>query len=96
VLGTLRRKVAWCSTANHLRVDLVLDTSNTALYNRRPAPGLTNHTGRGSQYASIEFGNGLKQSGILHSMAAVAAPYDNSLAASLVSTFRREPIHQSS
>jgi putative transposase len=96
VLDTYSRRVVGWSMANHLKTDLVLDTLNMAIYNRRPAPGLIHHSDRGSQYTSVEFGSRLKEAGLLPSMGSVADAYDNSMAESFVSTLKRELIHRHS
>ncbi len=96
VLDTFSRKVVGWSMANHLRADLVLDALNMALYNRCPAPGLIHHSDRGSQYTSVEFGNRLKEAGLLPSAGSVGDAYDNSMAESFVSTLKRELIHRHS
>jgi putative transposase len=49
VLDTYSRKVVGWSMAHSLRVELVLDALNMAIYTRRPQPGLIHHSDRGSQ-----------------------------------------------
>lgn len=61
VLDTYSRRVVGWSMTNHLKTELVLNTVNMAIYNRRPAPGLIHHSDRGSQYTSVEFGSRLKE-----------------------------------
>lgn len=96
VLDTFSRRIVGWSMADHLKTELVLDALNMALYNRRPAPGLIHHSDRGSQYTSVEFGNKLKEAGLLPSMGSVGDAYDNSMAESFVSTLKRELIHRHS
>ena len=96
VLDTYSRRIVGWSMANNLRTRLVLDAVNTAIYNRRPQPGLIHHSDRGSQYTSVEFGSRLKEAGLLPSMGSVADAYDNSMAESFVSTLKRELIHRHS
>jgi transposase InsO family protein len=94
VLDAFSRKVVGWSMANHLRTELVLDASNMAIHDRRPAPGLIHHSDRGSQYTSVEFGGRLKEAGLLPSMGSVADAYDDALAESFVSTLKRELLHR--
>jgi putative transposase len=94
VLDTYSRRIVGWSMANNLKTELVLDALNMAIYNRRPRPGLIHHSDRGSQYTSVEFGNRLKEAGLLPSMGSVADAYDNSMAESFVSTLKRELIHR--
>ena len=97
VLDTYSRRIVGWSMANNLKTELVLDALNMAIYTRRPHPGLIHHSDRGSQYTSVEFGNRLKEAGLLPSMGSVADAYDNSnLAESFVSTLKRELIHRHS
>jgi putative transposase len=96
VLDTYSRRIVGWSMANNLKTELVLDALNMAIYNRRPRPGLIHHSDRGSQYTSVEFGNRLKEAGLLPSMGSVADAYDNSMAESFVSTLKRELIHRHS
>ncbi len=57
--------------------------------------GLIQHSDRGSQYTSVEFGSRLKEEGLLLSIGSVAdAAYDNSMAESFVSTLKRELVHR--
>ena len=57
--------------------------------------GLIQHSDRGSQYTSVEFGSRLKDEGLLPSMRSVAdAAYDTSMAESFVSTLKRELVHR--
>jgi putative transposase len=98
VLDTYSRRIVGWSMANNLKTELVLDSVNMAIYNRRPAPGLIHHSDRGSQYTSakLEFGSRLKEAGVSPSMGSVADAYDNSMAESFVSTLKRELIHRHS
>ena len=88
VLDTYSRRIVGWSMANYLKTDLVLDAVNMAIHNRRPSPGLIHHSDRGSQYTSVEFGNRLKEAGLLPSMGSVADAYDNSMAESFVATLK--------
>jgi putative transposase len=96
VLDAYSRKVVGWSMANHLRTELVLDALNMAIHNRRPAAGLVHHSDRGSQYTSVEFGDRLKEAGLVPSMGSVADAYDNALAESFISTLKRELLHRHS
>ncbi len=96
VLDTYSRRIVGWSMANHLKTELVVDAVNMAIYNRRPQPGLIHHSDRGSQYTSVEFGSRLREVGLLPSMGSVADAYDNAMAESFVSTFKRELIHRHS
>jgi putative transposase len=96
VLDAYSRRIVGWSMSNNLRTELVLEAVNMAIYTRRPSPGLIHHSDRGSQYTSVEFGSRLREEGLLPSMGSVADAYDNSMAESFVSTFKRELIHRHS
>src|SRR5919112_4839954 len=81
---------------NNPKTYLVLDALKMAIYTRRPHPRLINHSHRGCQYTSAEFGSRLKEAGLLPSIGSVADAYDNSMAKSFVSTLKRELIHRHS
>ncbi len=50
---------------------------------------MVNHSDRGGQYASVEFGGRLEEAGFLALMGSVVAgPYDNAPAESFVATLR--------
>ena len=90
VLDAYSRRVVGWSMASHLRAQLVIDALGMAVSRRSPDPGLIHHSDRGSQYTSIEFGNRLRESGILPSMGSVGCPHDNAMAESFVATLKTE------
>ena len=77
-----------------LATDLVLDALDLALQSRRPPPGLIHHTDRGCQYTSLAFGQRLQEAGLLASMGAVGACYDNAVAESFFATLKVELLHR--
>ena len=52
VIDLASRRVVGFAMADHMRTDLVCDALEMAIAQRQPAPGLTFHTDRGSQYTS--------------------------------------------
>ena len=90
VLDAFSRKVVGWSMAEHLRVELVLDALNMALWNRRPGPGLVHHSDRGCQYTSLAFGRRCRDAGIVPSMGKVGDAYDNALAEAFFATLETE------
>jgi putative transposase len=69
IIDVLSRRVVGWSLADHMRTDLVLNALESALGQRIPNPsGLVFHSDRGSQYASHDYRNALKTSGITCSM----------------------------
>ncbi|MDN5105919.1 DDE-type integrase/transposase/recombinase [Aliarcobacter butzleri] len=75
------------------KVSLVNDTLNMALRHRIPKEGLVWHTDRGSQYASYEHRNLLKQYGIIQSMSQKGNCWDNSVAESFFKSLKQELVY---
>ena len=80
--------VGW-AMANHLRAELVLDTLNMALGQRRPRD-VIHHSDQGSQYTSLAFGRRCKEAGVRSSMGSVGDAYDNALCESFFATLECE------
>jgi len=94
ILDLYSRKVVGWSTSARLQRDLVLDALNMALGRRTPAPGLIHHSDRGSQYASHEFQDLLRDHGIACSMSGAGNCYDNAVAESFFALLKRERVHR--
>jgi putative transposase len=88
-----RYLVGW-QFASNMRADLVEDALQMAVAARNPDPllELVHHSDRGSQYTSEQFTVALAEHDILASMGSVGDAYDNSMAESLVDTFKTELI----
>ncbi len=84
-----RRVVGW-AMAEHLRSELVIDALDRATWRRRPGPGGIHHSDRGSQYASLAFGQRLREAGLLGSMGSRGDCFDNALAESFFATLECE------
>ena len=76
-----------------MKVSLVNDALKMALRSRNPKRGLLWHTDRGSQYASYEHKNLLKQYGIVQSMSRKGNCLDNAVAESFFHTLKTELTH---
>lgn len=63
---------------------------SNALWSKRPAPGLLNHSGRGVQYACTEYQAPLQQHGITCSMSSKGNCWDNAVAESFSATLEKE------
>jgi len=86
-----RRVIGW-AMADHLRAELALDAPAMALDTRRPAPGLVQHTDRGSQYTAVAYQMALAAHGVTASMSRAGDCYDNAVAESFVATLKAELI----
>ncbi|MEA2511576.1 MAG: putative transposase [Thermomicrobiales bacterium] len=80
-----RRVVGW-AMAEHLRSELVVEAVDMATSRRRPAPGSIHHSDQGSQYASLAFGQRLREAGLLGSMGSRGDCFDNALAEGFFAT----------
>ncbi|SFR19093.1 Integrase core domain-containing protein [Desulfoscipio geothermicus DSM 3669] len=72
---------------------LVLDALKQAMQRYRPLAGLIHHSDRGSQYASHEYQQALKDYGILASMSRKGNCYDNACMESFFGTLKHELIY---
>src|SRR5690348_15883032 len=65
-----------------------------ALARRIVEPGLVHHSDRGTQYASTEYTNLLKDHGITISMSRKGNPWDNAACESFMKTLKYEEVHR--
>lgn len=94
VLDIHSRYLCGWQFATNMRTDLVEDALQMAVAARNPDPtlDLVHHSDRGSQYSSDQFAGALAEHDILASVGAVGSAYDNSMAESLVDSFKTELI----
>lgn len=79
VLDLYSRRIVGWSVANHLRTELIRDALCMAIGRRRPMSDLLHHSDRGSQYASADYQQLLKQYGIRVSMSRKGNCWDNAV-----------------
>lgn len=84
-----RRVIGW-ATATTLETSLVLTALERAIAVRRPGPGVTVHSDRGVQYASMSYRTALARHGLVPSMSRRANCYDNAAMESFWSTLKLE------
>jgi len=94
VIDLYSRKVVGWSMSNRMQADLVNKALLMAIWQRKPAKGLTWHTDRGSQYASNSHVGIIKQHYIIQSMSNKEDCWDNAVAESFFHTLKTELIHQ--
>jgi putative transposase len=94
VLDLYTRKIVGWQLANRMNVELVLDALNHAYEAQRPPKGLIHHSDRGSQYASMEYRNQLKEYRMIRSMSRKGNCYDNACIESFHSILKRELIYR--
>ena len=88
-----RRVVGW-SMRENLQRQLCLDALEMAIEARRPEPGLMHHSDRGSQYASGDYQDRLKDNAIVCSMSRKGECWDNAVAESFFSTLKTELVEE--
>jgi transposase InsO family protein len=88
-----RRVIGW-SMASHMRTDLVMDALSAALGRRIPEPSMIHHSDRGSQYASHDYREALRNNGIVCSMSRKGNCWDNAVVESFFATLKKDLIHR--
>src|SRR5690606_2627286 len=88
-----RRIIGW-EVADHLRSDLALSALEMAIWSRRNDVdgGLVHHSDRGVQYTSICYTDRLDEVGAARSVGSKGDSYDNAVAESLNSLYKKELI----
>ncbi len=87
-----RRIVGWAMDKSMTR-RLAMSALAMAYWHRKPAAGLTHHSDRGSQYASFDYQNMLKDFGMVCSMSSKGNCYDNSVTETFFHTLKTELIY---
>jgi putative transposase len=88
-----RRVIGWALNRT-LEDDLTLSALRMALAQRPVQPGLVHHSDRGSQYASGDYTDLLKENGILISMSRQSNPWDNAACESFMKTLKYEEVYR--
>jgi transposase InsO family protein len=94
VIDLASRKVVGFAMADHMRADLVCDALQMAIAQRLPAPGMTFHSDRGSQYTSEQFRRLLAEHDIAQSLSRPRQCWDNAVAESWFATLKEELIYR--
>ena len=92
VLDLFSRRIVGWAMADHMRTELVTDALAMAITARRPRPGLVHHSGKGSQYTSLTFGQRCDEAGILPSTGRTGWCYDNAVTESFFASLETELI----
>jgi putative transposase len=90
LLDLYNREVVGWSASSRMTRQLAIDALQMALGKRDPEKGLLHHTDRGSQYASAEYQNILKEHDMLCSMSRKGNCYDNAVAESFFGRLKSE------
>jgi transposase InsO family protein len=94
VLDAYSKRVIGWHLDDGLDASLTLTALSMALRERTVRPGLVHHSDRGVQYASGEYTDLLKNSGIDISMSRKANPWDNAACESFMKTLKHEEVYR--
>jgi putative transposase len=94
ILDAYSRRVIGWHLDQSLEDSLTLNALRMALRARLVQAGLVHHSDRGVQYASIEYTDTLKDSGIDISMSRKANPWDNAACESFMKTLKYEEVYR--
>jgi transposase InsO family protein len=92
ILDVYSRRVVGWSISRRLESTVAQHALESALTQRRPAPGLIHHSDRGLQYACGDYVKRLEANGITISMSRPGNPYDNAWAESFMKTLKTEEV----
>ena len=92
VLDLYSRQVVGWAMQGRMQADLVLQALLSAVWRRKPAPGLMLHSDQGSQFTGTEWQAFLKAHGIVCSMSRRGNCHDNAVAESFFQLLKRERI----
>jgi putative transposase len=94
ILDAYSRRVIGWALDRTLEDELTLAALQMAIARRVIHPGLVHHSDRGSQYASNDYTDLLKDHGIDISMSRRANPWDNAACESFMKTLKYEEVHR--
>ena len=92
ILDACSRRVIGWALDRTMEDDLTLAALRMALSSRNIRPGLVHHSDRGSQYASTDYTDLLKDRGIDISMSRKGNPWDNAACESFMKTLKYEEV----
>ena len=92
ILDAYSRRVIGWALDRTLEDELTLSALHMALSRRVVRPGMVHHSDRGSQYASNEYTDLLKEHGIAISMSRRGNPWDNASCESFMKTLKYEEV----
>ena len=92
VLDVYSRKIVGWAMDSRMTRHLVMSALAMAYWQRKPKHGLIHHSDRGSQYASFDYQDMLKDFGMLCSMSRKGNCYDNAITETLFHSLKMEII----
>lgn len=94
IMDLFSRKIIGFHMGDRLKKELVETALDRAITHQPPQDELIHHSDRGSQYASKDYTDKLKEAGILISMSRKGNCYDNACIESFHSVIKKELIYQ--
>ena len=94
ILDAYSRRVIGWALDRTMEDELTLSALRMALSKRVAKPGLVHHSDRGSQYASVDYTDLLRENGIVISMSRKGNPWDNAACESFMKTLKYEEVHR--
>jgi len=94
VLDAFSRRVIGWALGRSLEASLAVQALQMAFRRRGSVQGLTHHSDRGVQYASMEYTDLLKEHGVQISMSRKGNPYDNAKCESFMKTLKYEEVYR--
>jgi transposase InsO family protein len=96
VLDLFNREVVGWSIKPRMTADIVTDALTMAWFRRKPSPGITFHSDRGSQYAGHAMRDKLAEYGMVASMSRKGNCWDNAPTESFFNSLKNERVHGTS
>ena len=93
ILDAWSRRVIGYAISRSIDARLTVAALKVAIERRRPPPGCTHHSDRGSQYAAELYRSILAAHGLVGSMGRRGNPYDNAKAESFMKTMKVEVVY---
>lgn len=93
VMDLYTRKIVGWKADSRMTKELVIEALEQAYQRENPVDGVLHHSDRGSQYASKEYQEKLKEYKMIGSMSRKGCCYDNACIESFHSVIKRELIH---
>ncbi len=94
ILDAYSRRVIGWALDRTIEDHLTMSALQMALTRREVRPGLIHHSDRGSQYASRDYTDLLKENGIEISMSRKGNPWDNAACESFMKTLKSEEVYR--
>jgi transposase InsO family protein len=93
VIDRFSRKAIGWSLDRTLAARVAVTALRQAIARRQPPPGVVHHSDQGVQYASADYVDELRGSGMVPSMSRPGNPYDNAFCESFMKTLKQEEVY---